>query len=108
MSDLEERLKALRQQYAAGLPAAAARAREAFERIETDGAEAIEALWQAVHRIYGTAGSYGLDPVAASARQLEEALTPHRTKNALPAAVAESAREALEALEAQSDLAART
>jgi len=108
VGDLEERLKVLRQQYAASLPAAVASAREAFDRIEADGAEAIEAVWQVVHRVYGTAGSYGLDPVAASARQLEEALTPYRKQDALPAAVAESAREALEALEAQSALAART
>ncbi len=108
MSDLQERLKALRTEYAASLPAAVERAHAAFERVETDGSKAIEELWQVVHRMYGTAGSYGLEPVATVARRLEEALTPHRKRDALPAAVAESAREELKALAAQADLAART
>jgi HPt (histidine-containing phosphotransfer) domain-containing protein len=108
VSDLQERLDALRREYAATLPEAVARAREALERVGADGAAAIEEVWQTVHRIHGTAGSHGLEPVATIARRVEEALSPHRTRDALPAAVAESAREELEALAAQAGLAART
>lgn len=106
MSDLESRLEALRQEYAAGLPAAIAEASEAFGRVPSDGQEAIEAVWQVAHRTYGTAGSYGLDEVAETARALEALLTPHRNDDALPTEVADSASEALETLAAQASAAA--
>lgn len=108
MSTLDARLAELRRRYAATLPAMVAQARAALDRVDGEGAAAIEELWHIVHRIYGTAGSHGLDAVATEARSLEALLTPHRTKNALPAPEAESAREGLDALAVQADLAART
>ena len=107
MGDLSRRLEALRREYAAGLPAAVSEARAALERSSSEGA-AIEELWQIVHRLYGTAGSYGLDAVARSARELETLVLPHRNADALPTEVADSARETLQVLTAQASEAART
>lgn len=106
MSDLESRLEALRRDYAARLPAQVGEARAAMATLPKAGQ--VEAVWQVVHRIHGTAGSYGLDAVAGVARSLEALLTPHRTKDALPADVAESAMKGLEELTAQALDAART
>ncbi len=108
MSDLESRLESLRREYRVGLQATIDEARDAFGRAEAGEAGAIEAVWQIAHQTYGTAGSYGLAGVAEAARVLELALLPHRNDDALPAEVADSAREALDALVAQAFEAART
>lgn len=107
MGDLESRLAALRQEYAAELPASVAAAQRALASVGERGRPAIEEVWQIVHRIYGTAGSYELDEVATTARALEALLGPFRDDDALPAEVARSAAEGLDALAAQA-LAART
>ena len=76
MSDeLENAFSALRRDYAASLPAKLDELAAALDEAERSGAPA--ALAQATslaHRLAGTAGSYGLAEVSASASVLEEKL----------------------------------
>ena len=106
--NLQARLTALRAQYAAGLPAEVRGARKALERLSEDGAAAIEACWQRVHRIYGTAGSYGLHEVARLASLIETELGPYRESGAPPRRVMSQVEATLAELEAQASETART
>jgi HPt (histidine-containing phosphotransfer) domain-containing protein len=94
---LQERLDALRAEYAATLPA---RSREAREHLEgaLAGADTLEPVWQIVHRLHGTAGSYDFMEVAAAARRVEDLLAPHRGSAELAGLDVAELRERLDEL----------
>lgn len=86
MSDpIEEALAELGREYRDGLPARLAAIRAAVERARerpTEGALTLDAL-QLVHRLHGTAGSFGLRELGAAAGRLEEALAQVAVDSAL-------------------------
>lgn len=74
---LERRLAALKERFAAELPAqvaATAAHWSALRKADAGQASSAElaALRQALHRLVGSAGSFGFDEVSALARKLEQ------------------------------------
>jgi len=75
--DLNARIAAIRDRFAAGLPDRAARVRALADRAASD-AEAAADLHREAHGIAGSAGTFRLDAVAAAARRVEAAADPLR------------------------------
>jgi len=72
-------MEALLKSYAATLPAKIAEIADAWRRAESAEAksEAIEKIHSLVHRLAGTAATYGYSTLGGVASQLEEALATH-------------------------------
>jgi HPt (histidine-containing phosphotransfer) domain-containing protein len=73
--DLEEVLAALREGYAADLPALVASLAAAVDEARRDpSAGLLRAAREQAHRIHGTAGSYGFAAAGKAAGRIEAAL----------------------------------
>ncbi len=83
---LEERLAKLREGYAAKmsekLDALEGAVRTAVSRRATP--DEVERLWSAAHKLAGTAGSYGFQPLGEVVHEMESLVVPFRTLGDLP------------------------
>jgi HPt (histidine-containing phosphotransfer) domain-containing protein len=75
--DLDARIAAIRDRFAAALPGRAARLRGLADRAAADPEAAVE-LHREAHGIAGSAATFRLDAVAAAARRVEAAADPLR------------------------------
>jgi DNA-binding NtrC family response regulator len=76
--DLDATFQALCAEYGSRLGEKMRELTEAMERARTGSVEGMEAAFQLVHKLHGTAGSYGFHAVSAAARHLEALLRPAR------------------------------
>ncbi len=82
---LREALRALREEQGPGLRARAAALADALTRLESASGPAFAEARAEAHRLRGTAGSYGLAAISASADAIEVAIDAAAETGALPA-----------------------
>jgi HPt (histidine-containing phosphotransfer) domain-containing protein len=78
--DLDATFQALCAEYGARLEEKLRELTEAMERARAGSAEGMEAAYQLVHKLHGTAGSYGFHAVSGAARHLEALLRTARDR----------------------------
>ena len=84
--DPASELAALLDRYREGLPAKIREIRDLWDRVESGpDAEATRALYLCVHRLAGTAATYGYPLLSNFARQLEQAMGEGAADGATPA-----------------------
>ncbi|WNG39069.1 response regulator [Archangium violaceum] len=76
--DLDATLQALRAEYGTRLGEKLWELMAAMQRARAANPEALEEAYQLVHKLHGTAGSYGFHAVSGAARHLESLLKPAR------------------------------
>ncbi|WNG49585.1 response regulator [Archangium minus] len=76
--DLDATLQALRAEYGTRLAEKLRELMAAMLRARAANPEALEEAYQLVHKLHGTAGSYGFHAVSGAARHLESLLKPAR------------------------------
>lgn len=79
MSDLQEKLALLGKKYAQKLIPRFATIRETMEQLcgQTEPqVETLESLYTIIHKIHGTAGSYGYEQISTSLGHFEKILIP--------------------------------
>lgn len=76
--DMDATLQALRAEYGTRLGEKMRELMAAMERARAANPEALEEAYQLVHKLHGTAGSYGFHAVSGAARHLESLLKPAR------------------------------
>ncbi|MBZ4419228.1 response regulator [Myxococcus sp. RHSTA-1-4] len=89
--DLAASLAALNAEYGARLREKVGGLEALLGRVRAGEAGAMEEAYTVVHKLHGTAGSYGFAEVSAAAGRLEELLKPGRSGGAVDWAAAEEA-----------------
>ena len=104
MSDYDDIVLRVAQEFAAGLPARVTVLREALEDL-ADGYDhaAAERFYFQTHSLHGTGASFGATAVAASARHLADLGKRWRAEQHVPAGEHREATAALEQLEGAAD-----
>ncbi|MFP2933930.1 response regulator, partial [Pyxidicoccus sp. 3LG] len=96
--DLAASLAALNAEYGSRLKEKVGGLEALLGRLRGGEREALEEAYTVVHKLHGTAGSYGFAEVSKAAGRLEEVLKPARDGGAMDTAAAEVAFRALAAL----------
>lgn len=96
--DIQEKLRQLRQQYAAKLPAKIAALEHDWQMVNQHPADNThyQNLLRGFHTLAGSGGSYGFDAITTLCREIEDALRP--VQPPLPAALKQEIEIKLAAL----------
>jgi chemotaxis protein histidine kinase CheA len=98
--DLQEAMKRFRDEFAAQLPQRLQEARELLAacRAAPGNDECLRALHRSVHKLAGSAGTFGMREVSVQARAIEDRLDVLLTQQARDGAAFDGVAEMVEAL----------
>ncbi len=89
---LEERLAKLREGYATKMSEKLDSLEQAVRTVVSRRAtpEEVDRLWNAAHKLAGTAGSYGFSQLGDAVHEMETLVDPFRTQGDLPRPVCDA------------------